>query len=271
VVAGMLADCAPAANKPLSQPVELMEVPWGRFARQCASTRVSYATVRWRVGDTEVAKVYKTCIGFSAMPSGPDVVEITASVSKADRPSAPVILRIRRDTEGRARAAVPGDIGLLAQGSDVPEAAETLARDIGLTARQLLNPSEPISLPVQLSLPFPVNGALSCHPVGKASDHGRQTVVLSCTLDQIVHTDHLAAQVRFAGVEEIDVPSGVCLTSLLTGDLRGRIRLHDNAAWQSANDWLLYGARRISSKLAAGGCDPYCPTLVQLFGVPNPG
>ena len=135
VVAGLLTDCAPAANKPLSQPIALMEVPWGPFARQCATTRVSYTTVRWRVGDTEIAKDYETCIGFSAMPSGPDAVEITASVTKTDGPSAPVILRIRRDIEGKARAAVPGDVGLLAQGSDVPEAAGTLARDIGLTAR----------------------------------------------------------------------------------------------------------------------------------------
>jgi len=147
---------------------------------------------------------------------------------------------MRRDTEGRARAAVPGDIGLLAQGSDAPEAAETLAREIGLTARQLINPSENMTLPIQLSVPFPVNGALSCHPDGKARNHGRETVVLFCTLDQNVRTDHLDVRVRLTGVEEIDVPTGVCLTSLLTGDLRGRIRLHDNAAWQSANDKLVY-------------------------------
>ena len=70
------------------------------------------------------------------MPSGLDVVGIAASFSGVDRLSPPAILRMRRDTEGRARTALPSDMGLLAQGSDVPEATDALVRDIGLTARK---------------------------------------------------------------------------------------------------------------------------------------
>ena len=115
-----LTGCAPDAGTPITQPVEAMEAPWGPFARQCDSTRLSHDTVRWRVGQTEVAAVYQTCTGFSAMPAGRDAEEITASVGTIDPPSSPVVLRIVRRTDGVARPARLVTPGLLAQGSDVP-------------------------------------------------------------------------------------------------------------------------------------------------------
>jgi hypothetical protein len=116
-----------------------------------------------------------------------------------------------------------------------------LAREIGLTARQLIRPNDIVTLPVRLSLPFPVDIELSCRPDGGRRDHGRDTLVLSCTLDQKVRTTRLDAQVRLAGVEEIDVQTGIRLSSVLAGRLSGRIRLSDRGeAWQSADDRLLY-------------------------------
>jgi hypothetical protein len=221
-------------------PVEAMEAPWGPFARQCATTRVSHVTWRWRVGDIEVGDHYETCIGFSAMPSGNDAAAITASVGETNRPSSTVILRILRKTGGAAREAAPGDTGLLAQGSDVPDAAQILARDIGLTSRQLISPNETLALPVQLLIPFPLDTMLSCRPDGGHRDRGRDTLVFSCTSQENVHTDQLDAQVRLEGVEEIDVQTGIRLSSVLAGHLTGRMRLSDKAAWQSADDHLLY-------------------------------
>lgn len=225
-----LTGCAPAADTAMSRPIEAMVSPWGPFARECDSTRVSHDAFRWRVGQTEVADVYETCVGFSAMLSGRDAAEITASVGKINQPSSSVVLRIVRKTDGVARAAAAGDTGLLAQGSDVPGAAEILARDIGLTARQLITPNDTLTLPVRLSIPFPLDIVMSCRPDGERRDHGRDTLVLSCTLDQMVHTDLLDVQVQLAGVEEIDIQTGVRLFSLLTGHLRGRSRLGDDAA-----------------------------------------
>jgi hypothetical protein len=239
-VAVSLASCAPAVDTRMSQPVDAMEAPWGPFARQCDSTRVSHTTSRWRVGETEVGDVYETCAGFSAIPSGRNAAQIAASVSNVDQPSSFVVLRMLRKTDGSARAAAPGDTGLLAQGSDAPDAADILARDIGLTARQVISPNETLSLPVRLSLPFPLDVVLSCRPDGQHRDRGRNTLVLSCTLDSKVRTDHLDAQVRLAGVEEIDLLTGIRLSSTLTGSLSGRRRLKSGAAWGLADDQLLY-------------------------------
>jgi hypothetical protein len=85
-IAGSPTGCAPAADQPMKGPVETMEAPWGPFARQCATTRVSHMTKRWRRGDVEVGDNYETCIGFSATPSGHDAAAITASVGNPDRP-----------------------------------------------------------------------------------------------------------------------------------------------------------------------------------------
>jgi hypothetical protein len=81
---------------------------------------------------------------------------------------------------------------------------------------------------------------MSCRADGEHRDHGRDTLVLSCTLNQKVQTDRLDAQVQLAGVEEIDIQTGVRLSSVLTGHLSGRSRSGDNAAWLSANNRLLY-------------------------------
>ena len=238
-VAAPLTGCAPTAGTPMSRPVEAMVAAWGPFARQCGTTRVSYTTSRWRLGQTEVADLYQTCVGFSVMSAGADAAEITASVGQTNQPSSSVILRLLRRTDGVARPAAPGDTGLLAQGSDVPDEAEILARDIGLTARQMISPKDSLSLPFRLSVPFPLDVVLACRADGMHRDHGRDTLVFSCTLDQEVHTDHLEAQVRLAGVEEIDVQTGIRLSSVLTGDLSGRKRFSD-AAWHPVDERLLY-------------------------------
>jgi len=241
-VVASLVGRAPSADTPISLPVEVMVSPWGPFARQCDPTRVSHDIYSWRgrVGIWEVANVYGTCTGFSAMPSGQNAEQITASVGEIDQPESPTILRILRTSGGAARAAAPGDTGLLARGSDAPETALMLAGDIGLTARQLIHSDQVLSLPVRLSVPFHLDILLNCHPDGGHTEHGRDTLVFSCTLDQKVRTDHLDAQVQLAGVEEIDVQTGVRLSSVMTGRLSGRSRASDDAAWQSADDRLLY-------------------------------
>jgi hypothetical protein len=81
---------------------------------------------------------------------------------------------------------------------------------------------------------------MSCRPDGEHRDHRRDTLVLSCTLDQQIHTERLDEQVQLTGVEEIDIQTGVRLSSVLTGHLRGRSRLGDDAAWHLANNRLLY-------------------------------
>jgi hypothetical protein len=114
-----------------------------------------------------------------------------------------------------------------------------LAGEIGLTARQLIHPNEVLSLPLHLSVRFPLDIVLTCRPDGGHTEHGRDTLVFSCMLDQKVRTDHLDAQVRLGWVEEIDVQTGVRLFSVMTGRLRGRRRASDDAGWQSADDRLL--------------------------------
>jgi hypothetical protein len=174
------------------------------------------------------------------MPSGDRAEQITASVGRPDQPSAPVILRILRTSGGSTRVAMQGDTGLLAQGSDAPDAAKVLASEIGLTARQVIDRTEILALPVRLSLPFPLDIALSCRPDGGHQDRGRNTLVLTRSLDQEIHSDHVDAQIRLNGVEEIDVETGVRLSSVLTGRLSGRTRPNDDAAWHSADEELLY-------------------------------
>ena len=239
-IAAALSGCAPTPTTPMVRPVEAMDAPWGPFARQCDSTRVAHSATRWRLGETEITDVYETCVGFSVMPAGRDAAEITASVGKVNQPLSSVVLRILRNTNGVARPAAPGDDGLLAQGSDVADGAETLARDIGLTARQVVSPNDTLAIPVRLSLPFPLDVVLSCRPDGGHRNHGRDTLLFSCTLDQQFHTTHLDAQLQLAGVEEIDVETGVRISSVLSGRLSGRKRPGDGAAWQPANERLLY-------------------------------
>lgn len=240
LVAVTVTGCTPHADAPMSQPVEAMQAPWGPFARQCASTRISYPQIRWRVGDADVSHVYETCVGFSSIPSGGDAAEITASVGEPNRPSSTVTLRILRRAGGPAQLAAAGDTGRLAFGSGESERAARLAEDIGLTRRQLIRPEDTLALPVRLSMPFPVDSILTCHPDRGRRDRGRDTLVFACTLDEAVHTDHLDARVRLAGVEEIDVQTGIRLSSVLSGNLDGRKRASDHGVWEAANENLLY-------------------------------
>jgi hypothetical protein len=235
-----LTGCVPEAATPITQPIEAMEAPWGPFVRQCDSTRLSRDTVRWRVGQTKIDEVYATCAGFSAMPAGRDAEQITASVGKIDQSLSPVVLRIMRRTDGVARPARPGDTGLLAQGSDAPDAAAILAQDIGLAARQMIKPNDTLALPLHLAVPFPLDVVMSCRPDGQRRDRGRDTLLLSCTMDQKVFTDRLDAQLRLAGVEEIDVQSGVRLSSELTGRLIGRKRRNADTGWHAADEQVEY-------------------------------
>jgi hypothetical protein len=235
-----LSSCAPEAATPITRPIEAMEAPWGPFARQCDSTRLSRDTVRWRVGETEIDQVYATCAGFSAMAAGPNAEAITASLGKINQSLPPVVLRIMRRTDGVARPAQPGDTGLLAQGSDAPDAAQVLARDIGLTARQMINPNETLALPLHLAVPFPLDVVMSCRPDGERRDRGRDTLLLSCTMDRKVYTDRIDAQLQLAGVEEIDVQTGVRLSSDLTGTLSGRKRRNADTGWHVADEQVEY-------------------------------
>lgn len=81
---------------------------------------------------------------------------------------------------------------------------------------------------------------LACRPDGMNSDRGRATLVFACTLDQQVRADRLDAQVRLAGVEEIDVQTGIRLSSVLSGRLSGRKQAGADAALRSAEERLLY-------------------------------
>ena len=224
----------------MNQPVEAMKAPWGPFARQCATTRVSSTTTRFRVGLVEVGDNYETSFGFSAMQASKNAVEITASVADPNRASAQVIRRIARKTGGSARETAAGDTGLLAQGSEAPDAADLLARDIGLTSRQLISPNATLALPVRLSLPFPLDVVMTCRPDGGHQEHGRNRLVFSCTLDRTVRTVHLDGRIRLEGVEEVDVQTGSRLSSVLPGHLNRWTRARETGAWQAANDRLMY-------------------------------
>jgi hypothetical protein len=188
----------------------------------------------------EVTENDTTCTGFSALPNADGSVQITSSTIGNGRLSEPIISRILRRPSGISRTAAPGDTGLLAQGSDVPTAAESLAREIGVPARQIITPNGTLVLPIHLDIPSIIEGTLLCHLDGQRLDRGRQALVFSCELDKHVLTDRLDAQLHLAGVEEIDVLTGVRLTSVLTGWLRGRQRFNEQARWQVADDHLWY-------------------------------
>lgn len=228
----------------MSQPVEAMQAPWGPFANQCDRTRVSHATYRWRMGETEVSRVYETCVGFSATPSGHDAADIKATFGKPEHPS-PTAMRTVRDASGVAGTVLPGGDGLHAQGPDARNPEGVPAGDIGLTVRQVVTPNDTVALPVHLAVPFPLDMMMSCRPDGEHRDHGRHTLVLSCTLDQKIRTAYLDAQVRLAGVEEIDAQTGLRLSGVLRGHLNGRQRAGDDAAWRLANERLLYSRETV--------------------------
>jgi hypothetical protein len=142
-------------------------------------------------------------------------------------------------TSGEARPAGPRDNGLLAQGSDDPTAADHLARQIGLASAQMINPDQTLLLPIFLSLPSPVELELSCRPDGKGRRDGRDTLILACTGNRDLHVDDFIGELKLAGVQEIDIQSGVRVASKLSGRLDGE-KLSDNNYWQSGNYRLFY-------------------------------
>jgi hypothetical protein len=159
----------------------------------------------------------------------------------ADNPGAnPIISRILRSPSGASRTATPGEPGLLAYGSDVPADAAVLARDIGVTARQMINPNQSLWLPVRLHMPFPVDGMLACHPNGETTDHGRKVLVLDCTLDQDAATDRLQARIHLTGEQQVDIATGVRLSGEMNGWMNGRARPNERSPWQPANDNVRY-------------------------------
>jgi len=239
-VAISAAQCTPAAQAPVTQPVQVMVEAWGPFARQCATTRVSHYEAHRQLSPSEIVQTHTTCVGFSALPRADGSVELTASMNADDPSSNPIVSRILRSPSGTSRTAIQGEPGLLAYGSDVPEIAAVLARDIGVTARQLIGPNESLRLPIRLRMPFPVDGALSCHPAGETADHGRKILVLDCILDQEARTEHLQAKIHLTGEQQVDIATGVRLSGEMTGWLNGRVRLNDRSPWQPAEEQVRY-------------------------------
>ena len=225
---GLPGGCASPGSAPMSGPVEAMTDAWGPFARQCATTRLAHFVSRPRLSPEDVTDTYIRCMAFTTLPgsgsSGP--VAITASLGTGSEFSSPRIVRFVRDPHGAARPAEPGDTGLLAQGSDDPAAATRLAQRIGLSRQQMIQLGRTVDLTVRFALPAPVDVRLSCRPDGGGHMHGRDTLVLSCAGHQDVRTDDFVGQLQVAGVEEMDVRSGVRLASQLSGRLDGKSPSH---------------------------------------------
>jgi hypothetical protein len=135
---GLLASCSSMSSRPSSGSIEAAKMPWGPFSRQCMTTRISYFVSRPRLSPNDATKSHTRYVGFSAMPVDRGSAAITASIGPGDPSSAPIIVRLVRRAGGEAKAAAPGDAGLLAQGSDDPDAAESLARQIGLSRSQMI-------------------------------------------------------------------------------------------------------------------------------------
>jgi hypothetical protein len=236
----LAARCTPLPQATMTQPVQVMEQAWGPFARQCSTTRLAYYVPHRQLGPREVVLSHTTCIGFSATPRADGSVELTASMN-ADDPSAdPIISRILRSPGGTSRTAESGDSGLLAYGSDAPDIAVVLARDIGVTARQMVSPNQELRLPIRLHMPFPVDGTMLCHPSGTVAADGRKVLVFACTLDQQADTSHLRARIVLSGEQRVDVETGVRLSGEMTGRLSGEIRVTDGSPWRPADDQVWY-------------------------------
>jgi hypothetical protein len=234
------AQCTTSAQTPMTQPVQVMEQAWGPFVRQCNTLRVSHYVARRQLSPSEIVQAHVTCIGFAAFPRADGSVELTASMNADDPSASPIVSRILRSPTGASRPAKPGESGALAYGSDVPELAAVLARDIGVTARQMIEPNQPLQLPIRLRMPFPVDGVLSCHPSGETVEHGRKVLVLGCTLDQEVSTGRLQAQIHLTGEQHVDIATGVRLSGGLTGWLNGQERPNDASPWQPIHDDISY-------------------------------
>jgi hypothetical protein len=246
IAGAMLGGCASRAITPMSQSKELMDAAWGPFARQCTSMRTSHFADAGRSGVKEVGTEDESCIGFVATPASGGAIEITGSMTSEPGPSTPIVLRILRAPGGVSRPAAPGDTGLLAQGSDSPQLAQAFAEQIGLTQKQVIDPNATLRLPIFLAVPSPLQGTLQCRPDGGSVDRGRETLIFSCTLDERVHTDRLDARVQLAGVEEVDVLSGVRLSGSFAGSVSGRERISPAGSGHEAIGAAGSGRERIS-------------------------
>jgi hypothetical protein len=224
----------------MDQPKEVMTVAWGPFARQCASTRTSHYVMTGRSGPKEIATDHESCIGFAAMPAADGAMEITASTAANGQTSVSTLYRILRGPSGVSRPAISGDNGLLAQGNDSPKSAEAFAHQIGLSQQQIIDPKGTLLLPIILYVPSPVEGTLQCQPDGGGVDRGRETLVFSCVLDEQVHTDRVDATVRLAGMEEVDVLTGVRLSGSFAGSLIGYERFGAQMSGRQVDDHVWY-------------------------------
>jgi hypothetical protein len=232
VLASFLGGCASGATTPIGEPKEVMTSAWGPFARQCVVTRVTNYVIAGRSGPSERTTSHETCTGFAATPAAGGAVQITASTNTVGQSSTPLVSRILRRPSGVSRPADRSDTGLLAQGSDSSGFAEAFASDIGVTRKQTIGSHETLSLPVRLQILSPIDGMLSCRPDGGGADHGRETLIFSCTLNEKIDNDRLSARIQLAGVEEIDVLTGVRLSSLLVGSVTGHDRADAQARWR---------------------------------------
>jgi hypothetical protein len=209
---------------------------WGPFARQCITTRLSHDRPHRQLSPIEEVETTTVCFGFATQPRSDGSVEITASMNAADSASNLIVSRILRYPSGVSRPAQANDTGLLAYGSDVPDVAAALARDVGLMHQQLINSDEQIALPIRLRMPFPVDVTLVCQPSGEAEDHGRKVLVLNCTLDQDVTNDLLRGHLHLAGTQRVDVATGVRLSGSMNGWLNGQTRQHAGSRWVKTTD-----------------------------------
>jgi hypothetical protein len=193
-----------------------------------------------RSGLKEKETNYRRCVGFAAMPASGGAMQITGSATTDGRSRVPIVYRILRGPNGVSRPAASGDSGLLAQGSDNPMLAEEFADQIGLTRQQVIDPKDTLLLPILLHVPSPVEGTLQCRPDGGHVDRGRETLVFSCTLDEQVRTERLDAKVRLAGVEEVDVMTGVRLSGSFAGSLNGYERTNADVRGRHIDDHVWY-------------------------------
>jgi hypothetical protein len=239
MVAALPAACTPA-NTPLSHPEEVMTLPWGPFARQCTQTRTAHYVLAGKAGLKEVVTNDHSCVGFVAMPAAGGAMQITGSTTADESSSGPVIYRILRAPSGISRPATAGDNGVLAQGSDDHSLATSFANQIGLTRQQIIDPEKAMLLPIMLHVPSPVMGTLRCRPDGGSVDRGRKILVFSCVLDEQVHTERVDATLRLAGVEEVDVMTGVRLSGSFAGSLNGREKTSAQAPAEQVHDHVWY-------------------------------
>jgi hypothetical protein len=244
--------CTVPPPTPLTGPVSAMVDPWGPFARQCADTHVSYwaNTNGAHVSPREKSENHGECWGFSVSPgSGGSAVvtasiggsaAVTASIGGSDRAAAATIIRFQRSPNGEVRTAQAGDMGLSAQGSDDPNAAAQLARQIGLSRQQMIAAHQKLDLLVRLNFPDPVDVPVTCDPDGGGQMHGRATVILSCSGGREIQMAEFVGRLRMAGVEEIDVRSGVVLSSRYSGRMNGEREVSGLVGGRHGDMQLLY-------------------------------